>query len=64
VGLWLPDITVLKGAIERLVADNASVQDAERQIRYVSLFWLKYRHPDGRFAGADSVSPDRPARRN
>ena len=25
---------------------------AGRQIRSVPLFWMKYRHPDGRFAGA------------
>lgn len=25
---------------------------AGRQIRNVPLFWMKYRHPDGRFAGA------------
>jgi hypothetical protein len=25
---------------------------AGRQIRKASLFWMKYRHPDGRFAGA------------
>jgi hypothetical protein len=37
----------LSGTARRVPGDHT-----RRQIRDVSLFWLNYRHPNGRFAGA------------